>query len=284
MVGPRTKQITKKRAAEKQATKKPGAKKSAASVAKKNGAGSGVKSVGAGAAGLVKKSGLPAALAKRAATEVAAKRARLAKDGRADVALILRRRERIAEDFYDIGEALIRLKRPGIAEALGRASFRDVCTNDLQMSLTAAESLIAIVSGVARQDALRMGQERALALVTLARATPEADSARLLENTKRKLPSGKHLDVAKASVNELKAAAKELRAAASTGARSRGRTTTPEERTHAAALQAALHAAGLHGARVSAVATKPGQEADLRIERVPISAVATLRTAFGKVR
>jgi hypothetical protein len=63
---------------------------------------------------------LPRALAKRVELQVAAKQARLLKEARADLTLIKRRRARIAEDFYDIGEALLRLKRPGIAEALGR--------------------------------------------------------------------------------------------------------------------------------------------------------------------
>lgn len=253
---------------------------------KKKGAGaaSAATKAGGASARVAKRSALPAALAERAEAEVAAKQARLAKDARADIALILRRRERIAEDFYDIGEALVRLKRPGIAEALGRASFREVCAKDLQMSVSAADALVAIVSGVARADALRMGQERALALVTLARATPEADSAKLLENASRKLPSGRAIDVAKASANEIKAAAKELRAAGRTSARPRGRTTTSEERSRAAALQAALHAAGLLGARVTAVATRPGQEASLRIEHVPISATAKLRAALGRLR
>jgi hypothetical protein len=225
---------------------------------------------------------LPLALAKRAEQEVAAKRARIEADGRADVDLILRRQARIAEDFYDIGEALARLKRDGVAEALGRGTFREVCEKDLSMSLTTAEELIAIVTHVPRKDALRMGQARARALIALASATPEADTAASLEKTTRKLPSGKTLDVAKASVRELHAAAKDLRAAAPRAARPKGRTTTPEERARAATLQTALHTAGLARARVAVVATKPGQEADVRIEGVPVSALDKLRAALGK--
>jgi hypothetical protein len=44
----------------------------------------------------------------------------------------------------------------------------------------------------------------------------------------------------------------------------------------------ALHEAGIASARVTAVATKPGQEANVRIEGVPISALGKLRTALGK--
>jgi hypothetical protein len=230
------------------------------------------------------KKNLPLALAKRADKQVAAKRERLAKEARADIDLIRRRQERIAEDFYDIGEALVRLKRPGVAAALGRGSFREVCEIDLSMSLTAAEELIAIVTHVARKDALRMGQARARALVGLAKATPELDTATSLQRATRQLPSGKKLEVAKASVRELHAAAKELRADQPRGARPKGRTTTPEERERAAALQAALRDAGLARARISAVATKPGQEADVRIEGVPMSGLDKLRAALGKKR
>jgi hypothetical protein len=223
---------------------------------------------------------LPAALAKRAEQAVAAKRARTAKEARADIALIKRRKKRIAEDFYDIGVALARLKRPGVAEVLGRESFREICEKDLEMSPATADKLVAIVANVAREDALRMGQERALALVALARATPEADSAASLEKAVRKLPSGKKLDVRSASVRDLREAAKDVRDASGKGGRPRGRTTSPAERAEAAKLEAALRKAGLDRARVAAVATKPGQGADLRIERVPVAQLTVFRKAL----
>lgn len=231
-----------------------------------------------------KKEKLPAALAKRVETEVAAKQTRLAEEARADIAIIRRRRDQISDAFYDMGEALVRLKRPGVAEALGRSSFREICEKDLAMSVTAASSLVAIVSGVPREDALRLGQERALALVALAKVTPEPDTAAHLARMKPKLPSGKRLDISKASANEIKAAAKELRSAKTPAARPRGRTTTPDERSRAARLEESLRAAGLDRARVIAVATRPGQEADLRIERVPMSATKALRAALAKLK
>src|SRR5689334_4307640 len=65
----------------------------------------------------------PPALARVDAREVAKKQKRLADEARADIALIQRRRQRITEDFYDVGEALLRLKRPGVAASLGYKSF-----------------------------------------------------------------------------------------------------------------------------------------------------------------
>lgn len=223
---------------------------------------------------------LPAALAKRAEKAIAAKKARLEGEARADVALIRRRREVIGEAFYDIGLALMRLKRPGVAEALGRESFREICEKDLEMGIATADKLVTIASNVPREDALRLGQERAFALVALARATPDADSATSLAKAVRKLPSGKKLDARTASVRDLREAAKDLRDAGSKGKKPRGRTTTTAERAEAAKLAAILHKAGLSRVRVTAVATKPGQGADLRIERVPVAQLAAFRKAL----
>ena len=225
---------------------------------------------------------LPAALAERAEQEASAKKERLASTAKADIALIRRRQAQIAESFYDIGEALVRLKRPDVVKAAGHATFRELCEEDLEMSVATADRLVAIVTHVAREDALRMGQQRALALAQLANATPEADSAAQLETKTRKLPSGKRLDLSKASTREIESATRELRAAKPAAKPSRGRTTTPEEKERATALQTALRKNGLARARAVAVATKPGQPADLRIDRVPLTELAALRRALGK--
>lgn len=225
---------------------------------------------------------LPVALAEHAEQQASAKKARLASTAKADIALVRRRQAQITESFYDIGEALVRLKRPEIVKAAGRATFRELCERDLEMSLATADRLVAIVTHVAREDALRMGQQRALALAQLANATPEADSAAQLETKTRKLPSGKRLDLSKASTREIEAATRELRATKPAAKPARGRTTTPQEKETAAALQAALRKNGLERSRVVAVATKPGQPADLRIDRVPVTELAALRRALGK--
>ena len=226
---------------------------------------------------------LPAALVKRVEQQVAARRDRLLKEARADIALIRRRQAEITEAFYDVGEALARLKRPGVAEAVGRATFKELCEKDLEMGLTTAERLIAIVTRVPREDALRMGQERAFALVQLADATPEADSATMLEKGARTLPSGKKVDLAKASVREIHTAAKEIRAAKKPTGKPRGRTTTVEERAAASALQSALRGDGFESARVTAVATRPGAGAHARIEGVPLADMRKLGRAIGKL-
>lgn len=228
---------------------------------------------------------LPGALARAAAKKAADKVARLATQAHADIALIQRRRAEITESFYDIGEALVRLKTPGVAVAIGHKTFADLCRVELQMSSAKAEQLIAIATRVPREDALKLGQERTLALLAVAAATPEADSPSTLAAAKLSLPTGAKLDVKSSSTRDLRNAAKSIRA---TQAREtppkRGRTTTSEERALATKLEEALHTLGLPAARVTAVATKPGKPADIRIDRIPVASLALLQKAIGQAR
>jgi hypothetical protein len=222
---------------------------------------------------------LPPALAKNAARNAAQKRARLAAEARADIDLIKHRRERIADDFYDIGEALVRLRRPGVPEALGHKSFGDLCEAELGMSATKASQLLAIVRAIPREQARSLGQERAAALLALAEATPESDSATTLADSVLKLPSGKPLDIATASARALNTAAREIRHTRAPAKPRRGLTTTADERAAAAALQQSLRKLGVAEAKVSAVA-RHGGGALVRIERIPLADLPLLRKAL----
>jgi hypothetical protein len=228
---------------------------------------------------------LPAALVKNAAALVERKQHELARAATDDVALIKLKQADIVSAFYDIGEALTRLSRPGVAEAAGHAGFAALVEAELGMSLSAASQLIDIVKLVRRQDALRWGQKKSLAMAQLAKATPALDGADgMAKHGRIKLRSGRVLDPEVANANELLAAAKEERAAARGAAKPvRGVTTSREERAFAKKLEEALRAAGIEGARVVAVA-RPGASADLRIERVPIGSAEALHRVLGKVR
>lgn len=236
-----------------------------------------------GKAGAAEKK-LPAALVENAAKSAAARRERLAAEGRADIALIRERRQRIVEDFYDIGEALVRLRRPGVAEALGHATFADLCRAELEMSPGKASQLIGIVGAVPREKARELGQERAAALVALAHATPEHDTAASLAEATLTLPSGTPLAVGEASARALREAAKEVRQARSGDQEKRGRgtSTTAAERGHATALEKSLHARGIEGARVIAVA-RAGAGATVRIERVPLAELGVLGEVIAEM-
>ena len=131
-----------------------------------------------------------------------------------------------------------------------------------------------------------MGQKKAMAMVTLAAATPEDDTAAGLDRKKSiALPGGKKVSPRSASANELEEAATAIRhrrSANGSGAPARGRTTNAEERTFAALLEKRLHQLGLDRARVTAVATKPGQGSDLRFEHIPVAQIDLLKKAIGR--
>lgn len=227
---------------------------------------------------------LPAALGRRATAAAAAKRERLLGEARSLVALVERRKREITEAFYDIGEALQRLKQRDMLAVLGRRSFAELCEKDAGISASTGQRLVEVVRSMTREQALAMGQKKAMAMVSLARATPEEDTAvGLYRKRTIALPGGRGIDPRAASANELEEAATAIRRQrAGKGGAARGRTTTEDERRLAALIEERLHQLGLDRARVTAVATKPGQGADLRFEHVPAAQVDALKKAIGR--
>jgi hypothetical protein len=230
------------------------------------------------------KATLPKALVRRAAALSAHKRARLVAEAKELIALVRRRKDDIADAFYDIGEALAKLKSREMIVALGLRSFAEVCETKLSMSASFAEQLIDVARSMSRQEAIAMGQSKAIALVGIAQATPQGDTpGEIFRAGRIDLPGRASVDVRKASVREITRAAKRLRDAHDKAHPRRGRTTTPEERAYGAKIQKALHAAGLDGATVEVLATKPGKASELRIAHVAIDGVAALARALAKV-
>ena len=229
--------------------------------------------VGAMAAKKPAKKRVPAALAERADQLADAAKKRLLKQAREDVALIKRRKAEISEAFYDIGEALLRLRKEPIPKLLGYDGFAELCTGALGIAPTTAAELIDVVERLTRRDALRWGKERAHALVALADATPAKDSPQKID---QKVLGGR--DPKTVSVRELRDLAKKEREKQPQPTR-RGRTATAEERALATKLQAALRKAGHREAEVAAVATKPGAPSKLRLE-LPIDALDALAKAL----
>jgi hypothetical protein len=223
---------------------------------------------------------VPPALAKRAHAAAEAKLARLRTEASALIALIVRRKRAISESFYDMGEALAKLQDKAMVRALGRRTFAEVCAKDCKLSVQTADRLVSIVKSMTRDEAIGLDAKKALALIDLAHATPEDDSAASLAATHAlKLPSGRTIDPSSSTANELTHAAVQIRHAHQKKKPARGRTTTPEERAAAARLEKELHALGVRGATVTAVATKPGAPSNLRIERVPVGAMPLLAKA-----
>lgn len=224
---------------------------------------------------------LPPALVKRALRAADAKLVRLLEEARADLALIARRKAEIVESFYDIGEALRRLKRREIVAALGRKSFAEVCSKDARVSVSQAGRLIDIVEHMSRSEAVAMGQAKASALVGLAEATPEVDTPGGLLRRKKPmaLPGGGTLDTQKASARMIERAAKEMRRARPvTG--TRGSRVSQEDARVGEGLTRRLARAGV---RVTIVAGAPGQPATFRFDGVTRAALARFARAVAAI-
>jgi hypothetical protein len=231
----------------------------------------------------MKKKAVPAALAERATALAAAKKKRLLMEARSLVALVHRKRAMINEAYYELGQAIARLKEPEMLLALGCKTFSELCARHLGLSQEVASRLVEIVQSMTREEAIGVGQSRAMALVDLAKATPDADTpGELYRRGRVDLPGGATVDTKKASARQLFGAAKKIRIASKRLGGRRGRTTTSDERAIAEAVQSALHAAGLREARVTAVASKPGAESYLRIERVLVSKRRAAGRALAK--
>ena len=188
---------------------------------------------------------MPAALAKRAAAASTVKLARTVAQAKADIALITRRRTEISEAFYDIGEALIRLKRRDVVAAMGCRSFAELCEKHVGLSSSQADRLVDIVTSMTRTEALSVGVTKAASIVALVRATPAHDTpASALRDGVR--VRGKLVDVKQASSRAIARATSQVRK----GRLPPGRVVTREERAAGAALQRALRAAGAKDATV----------------------------------
>jgi hypothetical protein len=216
---------------------------------------------------------LPAALAKRAVAASSAKLARVLDEATRDIALIRRRRAEISDAFYDIGEALVRLKRREVVLALGCKTFAELCEKHVAISATQAERLIDIVENMTREAAVGLGSTKAASLVALARATPADDTAaELLAHGVR--VHGKKLDVAHASSRAIASATAKVR----THAGSRGRSVSKSEHGEVHALVRSLESAGATDARALAKAGRVGAGArvaiDIAIAELPLLAKA----------
>jgi len=174
----------------------------------------------------------PPALVKRAKAAHAARLTRLAAQGRDAIGAIRAARSAVATNYFSMGEALAVLQGSGMAEALGRKDFAEVCTLDLDMAERTAEQLIALVKRLSRTMLETLGRERANAMLALVDATPADDAVGDVLGATINLPSGEKLVVRDASTAEIYAAAKAFRDARAVGQtkRSPGFTTTPDER------------------------------------------------------
>ncbi len=157
------------------------------------------------------------------------------------IALILRRKQRITEDFFEIGEALRELVRRKLYLPLGFDSFEALLDRRGLMGRTQAHKLIAVVDAYTRDQALALGLEKSFAVLTYAAATPAHEMPQLLVAT-----GIEGRELAALSAKDIVRRAKKVRERAG-----RSRPVSAEEkhaRTVASSWQAALRKSGLRDA------------------------------------
>ncbi len=137
------------------------------------------------------------------------------------LALIVRRKNEIVEAFYDIGEALHEIHKHKLYRAEELPTLDAFLKKHALMSRSTAYKLMKVVESVSRSEALKLGQERAFALVAYTEATPELDSPAKIAAT-NDLVAGKRLKEARTS--EIRAATKRLKESKAKATR------TPKER------------------------------------------------------
>ncbi len=111
--------------------------------------------------------------------EAREQRARDARRAEALIATIERKRPRIERTFYDVARCLDELRRDDLHLALGFASFDAMLRGRALFSPTQARKLVAVARALPREAALRLGSERASAVVVYAAALG-SDPSKLL--------------------------------------------------------------------------------------------------------
>lgn len=111
--------------------------------------------------------------------------------------------EEIERNFWELGRVLEEIRSEELHRVLGFDNLEVLTEQRLGISKTVAWKLIAVAQGLPRTEAVKLGQERAYALVVYAKATGEGDAA--AELVRRDVAiGGKKLS--QTSVRELKAA------------------------------------------------------------------------------
>ncbi len=133
-----------------------------------------------------------------------AAKAELQGRGEALIAQAVALEERIAKSFWELGRVLMTMRDEAVHHALGFERIDDCIASRIGIAPTLAWKLITVAEQLPRAHAVKLGQEKAYALVELARVTPAIDSAAALVEADVEI-GGK--PVSQASLRELQAAA-----------------------------------------------------------------------------
>ncbi len=146
---------------------------------------------------------------------------------------IKRRKARIAEDFYALGEDLVRLKTGEFyRKVYGYATFTGYLEGEKIYSVVQARKLMKIAQSMSKSRAIALGVEKAYAAIALTDATVEKDTAEEIFAKGTKVAGKKP---AKATVKDFVVEAKQARKKALAGKRR-----SPEQLAHDRALAAGV--------------------------------------------
>ena len=219
------------------------------------------------------KRALPPALVANARALRKRAEARLRARGEAAVEIIKEKMQDVAENVLDMGAAAAELTVPGVPEAMGHKNFEALCEAELGVHPQTVRRWCALAAKLKRQFVLSVGLARAEVLMELCDATPADDVPEDLVDATLTLPSGEQVVVARASNEQLAAAAKAFRQARrdTKDTPGRGFSTTPAERKAHAAIATRMKKVPAHAhASTRLVAQRDGDGAKVVLEvRLP---------------
>ena len=145
------------------------------------------------------------ALARDAQQTIAASRAR----GEELIKRAQRLQQNIAKDFWELGRLLQEMRDQSIHRAFGFERLEDLIDERLSIPRTLAWKLMAVAEHLPRLEAVKLGQEKAYALVAYTKAAPKVGDPAALAKADAKV-GGKALS--EASVRDLQSAIAAVRA------------------------------------------------------------------------
>lgn len=161
----------------------------------------------------------------------------------------------LARNFWDLGRALKTFRDRKLHVALGYSAFAAMLESERLLSDSQAYKLIGVVENLRKREAVRLGFEKAAALVAYAAATPDSDSAAELAKSDALIGDKR---VSKSSVRDLEERGRHVRAKAAAG-KPRSPAQAAKDKADAALVKrvkAQIAAAGFGRATVTLTATK----------------------------
>lgn len=88
---------------------------------------------------------------------------------------------RIERTFWEVGRVLVTIRDEALHRALGYDNLEVLAAERLGLSKTVAWKLLSVAETLPRDEAVKLGQEKAYALIAYARAAPDQDPTVLIQ-------------------------------------------------------------------------------------------------------